>query len=337
MRKPLVSIIIPVYNTEKWLNKCIDSVVNQTYRNVEILLINDGSTDESPEICNKYARLDDRVRVFHKSNSGVSSSRNFGLDKAKGSYVVFVDSDDYLANDIIEKGVNVITQTATLLCLWNYKLVDNEQEYFARKIYLKKCTQNELLCSAISIFTDNKNYDFGNGMRAVWGKMFDLNLINAYHLRFNDKLYIGEDAVFLFEYLKCINKKISVINDYGYYYRRVDNSACKRYKQDLLEQNQLQWNVFNSLLSNIESVDSKLTKYALAVLCWNIFSVLISNELKTRNDCLEAKKWFLDHKKILRKIYWNKYIPKRVVLHMLISFLPIDLQCKVVQMHVHKK
>lgn len=95
MSDSLISIIVPVYNSEQTLNRCIDSILGQTYRNFELLLINDGSKDRSGEICDEYASNDSRIRVFHQKNSGPSAARNFGLNQAKGQYVVFQDSDDY--------------------------------------------------------------------------------------------------------------------------------------------------------------------------------------------------------------------------------------------------
>ena len=97
-----VSVIVPVYNTGEKLNKCIDSIISQTYKNIEIILINDGSTDASPAICDEYARLDNRVLVVHKSNSGVSDTRNMGIEKSTGEYIMFVDSDDYIPADSLE-------------------------------------------------------------------------------------------------------------------------------------------------------------------------------------------------------------------------------------------
>ncbi|MBQ8322980.1 MAG: glycosyltransferase family 2 protein [Clostridia bacterium] len=105
---PLVSLIIPIYNVEKYLSRCLDSVIGQTYKNIEILLINDGSTDTSAEIAEDYMHLDDRITVYHKENGGLSSARNYGLAYAKGAYICFVDSDDWIALDTIEYSVNLI-------------------------------------------------------------------------------------------------------------------------------------------------------------------------------------------------------------------------------------
>ena len=94
----LVSFVIPIYNTEKYLCKCVDSILSQTYKNIEVLLVDDGSTDTCPDICNSYVKRDERVVVFHKQNGGLSDARNYGLERAKGKYIVFVDSDDYWSN-----------------------------------------------------------------------------------------------------------------------------------------------------------------------------------------------------------------------------------------------
>ena len=102
MLNELISIIVPVYNVEKYLKKCIDSILNQTYSNIEILLIDDGSTDNSGIICDNFKKRDSRIKVVHKKNSGVSSTRNYGLDLATGKYISFVDSDDFVECDFIE-------------------------------------------------------------------------------------------------------------------------------------------------------------------------------------------------------------------------------------------
>lgn len=111
MKNPLISIIVPVYNTKEYLPRCIESIRNQTYHNLEIILVNDGSTDESGAICDEYAKKDERIRVIHKENGGSSSARNTGIKAAKGTYLGFVDSDDYIENEMYEKMVCAIEET----------------------------------------------------------------------------------------------------------------------------------------------------------------------------------------------------------------------------------
>ena len=116
----LISIIVPVYNVEDYLNRCIDSLVNQTYKNVEILLVDDGSPDNCPQMCDEWELKDFRIQVFHKENGGLSDARNYGIQKAKGEYILFVDSDDYLACDACQRlyekaqGVDIVVGEATI-------------------------------------------------------------------------------------------------------------------------------------------------------------------------------------------------------------------------------
>ena len=107
MKSALISVIVPIYKVEKYLDECIESIVNKTYRNLEIILVDDGSPDKCPEMCDQWAKKDERIRVIHKENGGLSSARNAGLDVATGDYVGFVDSDDFIERDMYEKKINI--------------------------------------------------------------------------------------------------------------------------------------------------------------------------------------------------------------------------------------
>lgn len=124
MDKPLISIIIPVYNAESTLKRCLDSVTRQTYRNLEIILVDDGSTDSSGKICDESAIIDDRIRVLHKNNSGVSEARNTGLDNCSGEYVAFVDSDDYIALEMYEVMLDQLKSSGKDCCVCQFQLVE---------------------------------------------------------------------------------------------------------------------------------------------------------------------------------------------------------------------
>lgn len=121
----LISVIIPVYNVERYLKECVDSVLNQSYSNLEIILVDDGSTDDSPQICDAYASLDPRVKVLHKMNGGVASARNSALDICKGSYIYLLDSDDYVVSDCIEKMHQRIVSDGSSMCICNYRNLEN--------------------------------------------------------------------------------------------------------------------------------------------------------------------------------------------------------------------
>lgn len=107
-KEDLISIVIPVYKVELYLEKCIESIINQTYKNLEIIIVDDGSPDNCPKICDEYAQKDNRIKVIHKENGGLSDARNAGIDVAAGKYIAFVDSDDYVSNDYIEYMYNLI-------------------------------------------------------------------------------------------------------------------------------------------------------------------------------------------------------------------------------------
>ena len=126
--KDLISVIVPVYRTEKYLRRCIDSILRQTYKNLEIILVDDGSDDGAPLICDEYAHKDQRIQVIHKKNGGLSSSRNAGLDKAVGKYIAFIDSDDFIANDYVETLYREIKKKSAEFSKIDYKEVYDEKQ-----------------------------------------------------------------------------------------------------------------------------------------------------------------------------------------------------------------
>ena len=123
-----ISIIIPIYNVKEYLKRCVDSVLNQSYKNIEVILIDDGSTDGSEKICDEYAKKDKRVVVVHQKNSGVSASRNKGIELATGKYIGFVDSDDYIHKDMFEKLYNSLISTSSSISMCNYQLLDVDEK-----------------------------------------------------------------------------------------------------------------------------------------------------------------------------------------------------------------
>lgn len=131
----LITIIVPVYNVEKYLSKCLDSIICQTYKNLQIILIDDGSTDNSALICDEYAIKDDRIEVIHKKNGGLSSARNAGLDIARGDYISFVDSDDYIANDMIETAYNAVIAEKADLCIFGIKWIYEDGKTYDKVSY----------------------------------------------------------------------------------------------------------------------------------------------------------------------------------------------------------
>ena len=129
---PQISVIVPVYNAEKYLHRCIDSILAQTFSDFELLLIDDGSKDNSGRICDEYAAKDSRIRVFHKKNGGVSSARNMGLDNAKGDWITFVDSDDWVKQDYL---YSMISQPDADLIMSSFDIIEN----FGKWLHIRTC------------------------------------------------------------------------------------------------------------------------------------------------------------------------------------------------------
>lgn len=212
MNEPLISIIIPIYNASMYLRRCLDSVHNQTYRNLEILLIDDGSTDDSGKIADEYASADKRFKVFHILNGGVSRARNYGLDRFTGEYLTFIDSDDFVHEQYVECLFQAIRQCNVrhAICL-PYNSIDGIYNYILRKQKAQKVNvRNE--------FDYSKVYAYGT----VWGGMYHKSLIS--NTRFSSKYYVGEDEVFFAEIL-LKSKEVAVLNEYLYAYMIYDTSA----------------------------------------------------------------------------------------------------------------
>ena len=202
----LVSVIVPIYNSEKYLNQCIESILNQSYKNFEVLLIDDGSKDGSLEICNKYALMDNRVKVYHKENEGIAKTRNYGLRVSSGEYVTFVDSDDYVHQDFLRVLFEAIEKNHCELSICSFsRFTDNEIIHNTMGMS-KTVDQQEL---ELLMFTDE------NIGKANWNKLYSAKLLN--NIKFID-ICLGEDYVFNFEYIKKV-KKAAVIKDELYHYR----------------------------------------------------------------------------------------------------------------------
>lgn len=197
MQEVKVSVVIPVYNVEEYLHKCVYSVINQTYDNIEVLLINDGSTDNSGSICDELAKANDRVRVLHKSNGGLSHARNYGIDRCEGEYVTFLDSDDYLDADYIETLMDVAVSGNLDFVCGGQKKVDEKGNTLKELGYPLKKNPNTALRRL-----------------HVSGKIYKCKYLQEFNIRFPDgKLY--EDNVFNIKALFLTNR-FSLVDYNGY-------------------------------------------------------------------------------------------------------------------------
>ena len=204
----LVTIIIPVYKAERYLSDCLDSIINQSYSNLEIVLVDDGSPDHSPEICDEYALKDPRVRVLHQTNSGVSIARNKGIEEANGEFIMFVDADDWLDTDYVATLVNYSCGFDLVVSSFREEV---ERSNHQRKY--KKILSDEEINTQERILTDCVNSQIYT--YTIWGKLYKKNLVDS--IRFKQFSY-SEDAMFCREVLaKC--SSIKLLKNEGYHYR----------------------------------------------------------------------------------------------------------------------
>lgn len=285
----LVSVIIPAYNAEKYILQCIDSVIKQSYKNLQIIIINDGSTDETEAMCRNYMKIDSRIELYNLPNQGVSIARNYGLEKAQGQWVMFVDADDILIKDAIKIAVEIKKKYASdTVCLNGIYLYDDEKKnmnlfYNEKKenmflIFDNKCLINHLYCKSKDIY-------LGDYFRAVWGKLLSLDIIRKNNLKFPKNIKIGEDALFLIDYFYYCNS-VAFSNEFVYEYRIEKTSVTGKYKENFVDYQKME---FKSLVLKMSLYKLDYTKAGVSF--WHKAEKdLIENELKKDKDIIRIIK-----------------------------------------------
>ena len=252
----LVSIIIPVYNEKNYLKKCLNSLIGQTYRNIEILLIDDGSSDDSLSVCQRYAEIDSRVKVIHKENGGVSSARNQGISMSKGEFICFVDADDWMDIDGI-------------LLLLN-RMVEDKSDFCFGVAYAVGAIKNELygVNQGMTVTKDDikgiiKYSDVLQTELGPWAKLFRKSVITNNNLCFPIDIAYGEDKVFLWQYLEHC-KVLSAIPETVYYYSQLNPSrACGKYYELTCDWLSFAVSCFSKFLGNDEMFRLTISTFAM--------------------------------------------------------------------------
>ena len=208
-----ISIIVPIYNTEKYLRQCIRSILAQTFTNWECILVDDGSTDDSGAICNEYAKKDSRIKVVHRENGGASSARNTALDLLTGKWLAFVDSDDCIYFQALERLYSTAEHNNLDLLQCSYN-----------RVYQEHTASFE----ETNVLTSTKYVETDSYLTCVWGTLFKSSIITRHHLRFDERVRLGEDQIFLLNYMQYC-KRLQSINDVLYFYRDDENSAVHKF------------------------------------------------------------------------------------------------------------
>lgn len=236
MNDVLVSVVLPIYDVEMYLESCIDSIVNQTYKNLEIILVDDGSPDHCPQICDKWKQKDSRVRVFHKENAGLGMARNTGIEHATGKYICFFDSDDYVKKDTIEKTVGLAEKVNADIVTFGYSNVDNNGlvknecvPSTAKKIFRGKEVLEEFLPDMLAERKESLNKRLH---MSAWTSLYSMELIKGSSWKFvSEREIIAEDVYSLLVLYKSV-QCVAVLSEALYFYCYNDASLTHTYRKD---------------------------------------------------------------------------------------------------------
>ena len=242
MKKPLVSVIIPVYNVEKYLPQCLDSVIGQTYTNIEVICVNDGSPDDSIAILRRYEKEDSRIKVLEIENHGLSYARNIGTKSSRGEYILYLDSDDWIDVDTIEVAVDNACQSDVDLVIWNYmKEYSNNSspvDVFTQRTVFRDDAFQSLHQQLIGLTGPLlKSPEKCDSLSTAWGKLYRASIIKDNELAYVDTKIIGtEDLLFNAEYFNYCKSAIALPNRFSHYRKQDTDTLVRSYKPSLFRQ-----------------------------------------------------------------------------------------------------
>lgn len=242
-----VSVIVPVYNCEKYIEECIKSLLGQTLNECEFIFVNDGSTDKSCEIIKKYQKIDNRIKLINQKNSGVSVARNIGLKNAIGQYVGFVDADDYIQFNYYETlyDVAIKNNCDVVICNWKSQANTLNLPFKKNKVLDKRYIKENIYPYFIQY----------EGMNSVWNKIFKSELIKKNNIEFPNEIKLGEDAIFNIKAFSYLNNCLYL--DYsGYFYREVEGSATK---------NVIKNDYFKAVLAEYKNSPKEYSKWGISL------------------------------------------------------------------------
>ena len=314
--QPQVSIIVPVYNVENYIERCLNSLVNQTFKDIEIITINDGSTDKSLELLNKYAKEDIRISVIDLGDEGVSYCRNLGIEKANGKYIMFVDSDDWIDSSMVEVMYKKAEENKLDLVMCSYirEFKDHSKEKIFNLpqeiIYKDNEVKNELLRKLVGpIKEELSNPEMLDALGTVWGKLYRSDILKENKIKFVDLKEIGsaEDTlfnIFTFNYLK----KLMFLNKPMYHYWR-DNlkSVTSQYNPKLKEQRKVFFKYISDFIreNNFEQVfeEALNNRICTSVLGLGLIECSQNNKISEINKIKNIKK--IIYEEYIRNAYKN--------------------------------
>lgn len=295
--KPLISVIVPIYKVEKYLPVCVEKLMHQSYQNLEMILVDDGSPDGCPQICDEYAQKDSRIRVIHKKNGGLSDARNAGLDIAQGAYIAFVDSDDYVEEHYIEKLYDALQQSHATIAVCGLQIVD-ENHKVTEQMTATRGTQQEIYTGREII---KKELQGEWVLVTAWGALYDAEIFKAQ--RFPCGRHYEDEYVFVSNYInqKCV---ICIPENLYFYLKRSDSIMGVTYKkQDCIDRLDM-WHERIEYLEN-RGDRELLPSVIQSCLAWNVLYLAVNGEAMDGEEIHLMKK---DIRKYFGKIFARPYL-----------------------------
>ena len=318
----LISIIVPVYNVEQYLEKCVDSIINQTYKNLEIILVDDGATDSSSKLCDKLAKIDNRIKVYHKENGGLSDARNYGVERATGDYIGFVDSDDYIDSEMYEELYEAIKKENVDVVECNLKIIYPDRvELFTEQKYYNVYTKQEYLEEYLKI-----EKIFGSAcVRLIKSDI-------AKKLKFPvGKLY--EDTYYAYDLIEKVDRYVIMNNPYYNYLMRENSITNTKFNPrifDLIEiVEKFRKTTYENYPGLKEAADCRKMYAYFSVLN----SILLEENYRDNEYYSEILSYF---KRNYISLLKNKYINRNRKLSVILIKLNIDLYRKVLMKYKKK-
>lgn len=242
IRNPLVSIVIPVYNVENYLRQCMDCVVNQTYKNLEIVCVNDGSPDRSIDILREYEQKDNRIKVVEIENQGLSGARNVGTSHSTGEYLIYLDSDDWMDVDVVETALQAANDHNADIVLWNYdKEYENMSQHvtvFGEKTLFRGEDFKQLHQRLVGLTGPQlKHPEQCDSISTAWGKLYRMSIIKQNDIKFVDTKIIGtEDLLFNAEVFNYCETAVALPGHFNHYRKSNVSSLTKNFKPEFFDQ-----------------------------------------------------------------------------------------------------
>ena len=280
----MISVIVPVYNVEKYLDKCVESIVNQTYKDLEIILVDDGSPDNCPAMCDEWAKKDDRIKVIHKENGGLSSARNAGLDVAVGEFLAFADSDDYLYSQSFEYMLNAIQEYEADIAMCSTVSIDQKGNLISKNVLNRNAVYSA--GEIVENFVIPLN-------TAVWNKLFRSDCIANY--RFPNGKVHGEDLVFITKLITTKTRLVTI--DYvGYCYKKNPNSITNsEFSEKRFDEVECKDISYDNLISAFPKYKEQalVWRFNARLNLWSALSLTYCNDFTDKEK--EYKCWLKDN------------------------------------------